>query len=104
MARPSTPPILSELRGASTPASQVKALRELKNDVIGHDQKKEMWVGLGVLNPLVRILSSYKGSGKRRRRDTNGNPGQARSKASRNDEEEARLQAVIIVGSLAHGQ
>ena len=101
MTRPSTPPILSELRSASSPASQVAALRALKNEVIGHEQKKEMWVGLGVLAPIARILNTHKGNGKRRHRDVSTN--QSKHRASRSDEEEARLQAIIIVGSLAHG-
>lgn len=104
MTRPATSSILSELRSASSPASQVKALRQLKNEVIGHAQKKEIWIGFGVLAPLHRILNSYKGNGKRRHREANGNTNQAQPNSSRNDEEEARLQAVIIVGSLAHGQ
>ncbi|KAL9125147.1 MAG: hypothetical protein Q9217_005604 [Psora testacea] len=103
MTRPSTPPILSELRSASSPASQVKALRQLKNELIGHEQKKEMWVGLGILTPLVRILNSYKGDGKRKPRDTDGDRNQEEAARPRTREEEARLQAIIIIGSLAHG-
>ena len=104
MTRPSTPPILSELRSASSPASQIKALRQLKNEIIGHDQKKQMWVGLGILAPLVRILNTYKGDGKRRARNSDGEGRRRSTKEVRTEEEEARLQAVIIVGSLAHGQ
>lgn len=103
MTRPSTPPILSELRSASSPASQVAALRALKNEVIGHEQKKEMWVSLGVLAPIARILNTHKGNGKRRHRDVNSSINQLKHRGGRSDEEEARLQAVIIVGSLAHG-
>lgn len=104
MTRPSTPPILSELRSSSSPAGQVAALRALKNEIIGHEQKKEMWIGLGVLDPLVRILNSHKGSGKRRHRDVPGAQNSPKRKGSRTDEEEARLQAIIILGSLAHGE
>jgi len=103
MTRPSTPPILSELRSASSPASQVAALRALKNEVIGHEQKKEMWIGLGVLAPITRILNTHRGSGKKRHRDVNGSTNKSKQRGGRSDEEEARLQAVIIVGSLAHG-
>lgn len=104
MTRPSTPPILSELRSASSPASQVAALRALKNEIIGHEQKKAMWIGLGVLAPITRILNTHRGNGKRRYRDVNGSRGHSKSRGGRSDEEEARLQAIIIVGSLAHGQ
>ncbi|KAI0011733.1 ARM repeat-containing protein [Xylariaceae sp. FL0662B] len=36
---------------------QIAALRYLKNDVIGHVQKKEFWVRHGVLIPIVRIIA-----------------------------------------------
>lgn len=80
------------------------ALRALKHEIIGHEQKKEMWIGLGVLDPLVRILKSQKGNGKKRHRELHGNPMQTKRKGSRTDEEEARLQAILILGSLAHGE
>ena len=100
---PSTPPILSELRSPSSPASQVAALRALKNEIIGHEQKKEMWVGLGVIIQLARILNSYKASGKRKHKEISGGVDNGSRKRSRTDEEEARLQAIIIVSALAHG-
>ena len=103
MTRPSTPPILTELRSPSTPASQVAALRALKNEIIGHEQKKELWICLGVVTPIVRILHTSKGVGKRKSREINGAPKHKEKKIVRTDEEEARLQAIIIVGSLAQG-
>lgn len=103
MTRPSTPPILSELRSPSSPASQVAALRALKNEIIGHEQKKEMWIGLGVVAPIARVLNTHKGSGKRRHREVPAGPRYPDRRAGRTDEEEARLQAIIIVGSLAYG-
>lgn len=103
MTRPSTPPILSELRSASSPASQVAALRALKNELIGHEQKKEMWIGLGVLAPIARILNTHKGNGKKKYRDFHGDRNQSKQNGGRSDEDEARLQAIIIIGTLAHG-
>ena len=104
MTRPATPPILSELRNASSPASQIRALRDLKNEIIGHDEKKEQWVGLGVVTPLARILNSHRKNGKKKSREVNGAGHLTRSRTMRTEEEDARLQAVIIVGSLAFGQ
>ena len=104
MTRPSTPPLLSELRNASSATSQVAALRALKNEIIGHEQKKEMWIGLGVLAPIARILNTHKGSGKRRHRDVEGSRAHSKQKDGSRDEEEARLQAIVIIGSLATGQ
>ncbi|KAI9842145.1 MAG: hypothetical protein M1837_007432 [Sclerophora amabilis] len=103
MTRPATPPLLGQIRSPSSPASQVDALKALKNDIIGHEQKKEMWIGFGVLAPLVRTLSTSRSEGKRPTRDLNGNSGNIWEPASLTDEEQARLQATIIIGSLAHG-
>ncbi len=69
MIRPSTPPILSELQEASSAASQVKALKELKNELIGHEHKKELWIQLGVLTVLARILNSSSKGGKLKTRE-----------------------------------
>ena len=104
MIRPSTPLILSELRSASSSGGQVKALKDLKNELIGHEQKKELWIGLGVLTPLAGILNSYKANGKKKHRDINVSDGQWKAQNIHAGEEEARLQAIIVVGSLAYGQ
>ncbi|KAL9596871.1 MAG: hypothetical protein Q9219_005497 [cf. Caloplaca sp. 3 TL-2023] len=101
MTRPTTPPILAELRSSTSPTSQVAALRALKTELIGNEQKKRMWIGLGVLIPISRILNTSKGIGKRR--DLSKSGPSYRPASTRTDEEEARLQAIIIVGSLAHG-
>ena len=105
MTRPSTPPpILSELRSPSSTANQVVALRALKNDIIGHEEKKQMWVRLGAVVPLARILNTHKGSGKRKYKEVNGDGNFSGRRTVRSEEEEARLQAVIVVGSLAQGR
>lgn len=62
-----------------------------------------MWIGLGVVTPIVRILNTSKGVGKRKSREINGASKHKEKKVVRTDEEEARLQAIIIVGSLAQG-
>ena len=101
---PPIPPILSELRSASSPASHIAALRALKNEIIGHDLKKQAWIELGVLVPIARILNTYRGNGKRKHRDVHGNGALSKQRGHRSAEEEALLQAVIVIGSLARGQ
>ncbi|KAI9819823.1 MAG: hypothetical protein M1832_003898 [Thelocarpon impressellum] len=103
MTRPATPPILAQIRAPSSPAALLSALKALKNEIIGHDQKKEVWVNLGVLPVLVSALSPSRFEGKRRSREINGG-GAVRPqgpKAPLNEEEEIRLQATNIIGSLA---
>lgn len=103
MALPTTPPILSELRSSTSSINQVAALRALKNEIIGHEQKKREWVGLGVLAPLARILTTPRANGKRRESNGNRPAHHGKTALGRTDEEEARLQAIVIIGSLASG-
>ncbi len=101
MARPSSPPILAQVRNSRSPSEQIVALRALKNDIIGHQQKKEMWVGLGVIEPIVRIMTFNKAPGKqngKERHDHSFNSG------SISEKEMARLQALCVIGSLARGE
>jgi armadillo repeat-containing protein 8 len=101
MARVETSAILNELQTPSSISNQVQALRSLKNEIVGHNQRKEKWISQGVVLHLKRILETHKLSSKRRQRDV-GIIDSSREQP-RSDEEEARLQAIAIVGSLAHG-
>ncbi|KAI9752962.1 MAG: hypothetical protein M4579_005393 [Chaenotheca gracillima] len=102
MMRPETPPLLDKIKNPSSLAEHVQALRALKNEIIGHEQKKQLWIELGVLTPLLRTLSNPKTEGKRLSRDVNGSVNTKWDSSSLGDEEQARLQATIIIGSLAH--
>ncbi|KAL8872607.1 MAG: hypothetical protein Q9174_001788 [Haloplaca sp. 1 TL-2023] len=99
----SKPPILSELRSSTSAASQVTALRALKNAIIGYEQNKRLWIGQGVLVPLVRIINTVNGIGKRREQTGTRSTQHGKAALARSDEVEARIQAIIIIGSLAHG-
>lgn len=116
MARSSIPPALLELRSPTSPSAQVEALRDLKNEIVGHDQRKELAVRHGVVAPLARILrAEARRGGKRRARGgvANGNAvaaagssaaGPERRERDWGCEEEMRLQATVVVGSLALGE
>ena len=96
---------------------QIGALKQLKNDIIGHEQRKHLVLLRGVVEPLARTLAlglpSSKAGGKRRSAEVNGFGGATGSNqkagASRasvhgwGEEDEMRLQATLVVGSLAHG-
>lgn len=80
---------------------QLSALRTLKNEIVGHDQKKEKWVENGIIEPVVKILESSRSSP-----STNGkDSGRGRIPPSRSltGEESVRLQALQILASLANG-
>lgn len=91
--RPSPSYIAAQLPSFSSPDTRVAALRALKNELIGHDEKKELWVKSGVLKTLSATLSSGKGPMIHTEKCSE----------SRSEQEEARLQAIIVVGSIAQG-
>jgi hypothetical protein len=104
MTRAVTPPILLQLLNAESLSSQAAALRDLKNETIGHDQRKEAWVRWGLLPILADILAarglggrSATGSELKRGLKHRDLPG------SREEADDACLQAIILFGSLAQG-
>ena len=82
---------------SSSVEEQVAALKEVKNDIVGHDQRKELVVQHGIVGVLVRILGSYR----RAEHNTDGVPLEASGPWT--PEDDARLQATLILGSLANG-
>jgi len=99
MARPHDSPILDQLRTARTTTEQAAALRALKNDAVGHVQKKEQWIGLGVLEPIVRTIEADKASSK-----LNGKSKHRRfTSRPLTGEDDAQLQALQCLASFANG-
>lgn len=104
MTRTSTPPILLQFHNAESLSSQIATLRSLKNETIGHDQRKEDLITWGVIPILSKILALRQPSGKVvAGAELNGSDKGQRLSGARSEEEEACLQAIIIVGSLAQG-
>jgi len=100
MARPQSSPILAQLRSAKTYPEQTAALQALKNEIVGHIQKKEAWIGFGVLEPIVLTLSASRSPAKPNGKD-------ARTQlVSRplSDEDSVKLQALQLVASFANGK
>ncbi|RAK92171.1 armadillo repeat protein [Aspergillus costaricaensis CBS 115574] len=101
MTRASAPPLLLQLQNAETLSAQAAALRSLKNETIGHDQRKESWVRWGILPVLANILAARQSPGKgTASAELNGG---SKLRYPTSEEDEACLQAVIILGSLAQG-
>src|SRR2546423_1651601 len=115
--RPATPPGLIALRTPGSTTEQIAALKQLKNDLIGHEQRKHLLILRGIVEPLSRLLATTsapsKASGKRRSGEVNGTGASAAVNGSGvgtggtyhgwTEEDELRAQAIHIVGSLAHG-
>jgi hypothetical protein len=112
MGRSTIPPALAELSNPTSLEAQVVALRNLKNEIVGHEQRKELSVTHGVIRPLARLLhSEARRGGKRRRNVANGHgAGATQEEHMRQDledwttEDELRFQATLVVGSLANGE
>ncbi|OAA70472.1 Armadillo-type fold domain containing protein [Cordyceps fumosorosea ARSEF 2679] len=99
MTRPQSSPILAQLRGAKTFSEQTAALRALKNEIVGHVQRKEEWVAVGVLEPIVRTLAATRSPLRANGRDTR----QPAATRTLSDEESVKLQALQLIGSFAMG-
>lgn len=113
MGRSTIPPALSELSHPTSPDAQVEALQSLKNEIVGHEQRKELAVTHGVVKPLAGLLrAEARKGGKRRRGHANGNGNGLFDESRRSlkgladwtTEDELRFQATLVVGSLANGE
>ncbi|KAL4928299.1 armadillo repeat protein [Aspergillus undulatus] len=100
MTRAETPPILLHLQNADSLSSQATALRALKNEIIGHDQRKEAWVQLGLIPLLTNVLEA-RSFGKTA--DLKNSSKLYVLPGSREEADDACLQAIILLGSLAQG-
>ncbi|RDA83927.1 hypothetical protein CP532_3633 [Ophiocordyceps camponoti-leonardi (nom. inval.)] len=101
MASPLGSPILAQLRGAKSYPEQAAALRLLKNEIVGHIQKKEAWIALGVLDPIVSTLVDPSSSPAR----LSGKDARLLQLATRplSDEETVKLHALQLIASFANG-
>lgn len=99
MAGESGAPLLAYIRNAGSYSEQATALRSLKNDIVGHAQKKEAWLVQGALEPVVALLQASGSSSKA----ATGKPGRQTDAHALNEEENVRLQALQVLGSFASG-
>lgn len=98
MTRAAAPPILLQLHGAESVSAQTRALRTLKNELIGHDQRKERYIADGIIPTLAQVLiSRWPG---RTEPDEVSSQDRVSQKAEYYD---VCLQATLVVGSLAQG-
>ena len=92
---------ISTLGDLATPVHErLQVAKHLKNLIVGHDQRKELAVRHGVVQPLADIIAS--GSKGKRRLELNGVSLSAHEDHA-TAEEDLKLQAILIIGSLASG-
>ena len=101
MARIQSPPILSQIRVARSYSEQTAALRALKDDVVGHLQRKERWIENGILESLVKNLQTIRSPGGQNGDESHNNTGQPRPLA---ESERVRLLSLELLASFASGE
>jgi armadillo repeat-containing protein 8 len=103
MTQSSLPPVFEELHHPANSATQLAALKVLKNELIGHELRKRAWINYGIIPILSRTLSSRRShNGKRATRVSHGN-GFQDGPSMLSDDDASCLQAVVVLGILAHG-
>ena len=90
------------LKTSSSASEQLTALRTLKNQVIGHLDRKESFVRHGLIEALSKVLDACIGARPLNNgQTTNGSePNQPKASSVLDD---VHLQALILVSSLAQG-
>lgn len=112
--------ILTSLQTAQSYSAQTKALQALKNETVGHYMKKEKWVELGVLRPIVKVIlperpanwqaeDDQKNAGGReggpsRSSSHNRRPSSVTPPDNLPADDMARLQALEVLGIFASGR
>ncbi len=101
MARVQSPPILSQIRVARNHSEQVAGLRALKDEIIGHVQRKERWIENGILESLVKNLQATRSPSRTNGNDFRVPSGQSKPLA---DDELVRAQSLQLLASFACGK
>ena len=105
MVRSASVAALEELRNPTSLSAQVAALKHVKNEITGHDQRKVIAIKQGLILSLVQLLESSAGVGsKRSSQEVNGHRDKSSTHSEWSDEEELRLQALMVVESIAQGE
>jgi armadillo repeat-containing protein 8 len=88
---------LEEIRAPTNPAAQIAALKYIKNDIVGHDQRKASLLRGGLPIYLTRILETKSAH------ELNRHVNRQNSHSNWSEHDELRLHAILITGSLAQG-
>ncbi|KAI6550186.1 hypothetical protein MCOR04_011309 [Pyricularia oryzae] len=100
MARAPAPALLAQLRNARSFSEQYSLLRQLKTEIIGHVQRQQRWVVLGILEPVVQILRNSRSQAKPNGKDTKT---YSTTLKPLSEEDSVRLQIIQILAGFAHG-
>ncbi|KAK4155114.1 armadillo-type protein [Chaetomidium leptoderma] len=98
MAKIQSPPVLSQIRDARNYSEQASALRALKDEIIGHVQRKEWWIENGILESLVKILQN----GRSPTRSNGKERSHIRPPEALTEDEGVRLLSLQLLASFAN--
>jgi armadillo repeat-containing protein 8 len=101
MVRVQSPPILAQLRAARSHSEEIATLRLLKDEIVGHVQRKEKWIEQGILDFLVKALTSTRSPVRLNGKESRGHHAQPRTLS---EDELVRLQALQLLASIASGE
>ncbi|KAI1914746.1 hypothetical protein LOZ52_003871 [Ophidiomyces ophidiicola] len=93
--------IFADFRDPHAPYDRLTALRALKNDLVGHDQKKAMWIEKGVVPVLSAILFEPLSAEKDPVTPADGAERLPVHRVDRAERDAIHREAVVIIGSLA---
>lgn len=103
MAEPLLLDAVAQLRNPINSEAHIAALKHLKNESIGHVEKKAELIRHGIVDALGQTLTNAtKSRGKRRNHQVDASLN-AQSKHSWEEEDEIRIQAILLLSSIAHG-
>ncbi|KAJ2891217.1 armadillo repeat protein [Zalerion maritima] len=92
MAQSQGPDVVVRLRNCQNPTETAAALRNIKNEIIGHVKKKELYISAGILQFLVAICAT----------SWDDQPSSSSSR-SLSSIDETRLLALQLISSFAQG-
>ena len=90
-------PCVAQLQSARDTTEQAAALRQIKNEIVGHPLKKELVVSQGVLDPVVRLAL------RQSHRPDPAAHNHTFAIRPLHEDETIRLQALHILASIAQG-
>lgn len=90
---------VAAVNNAGNVEEQITRLRQLKNEIIGHEQRKEAVIKTGLVQTLIDIVAK---SNQGRGRQEGGVPLLEAPTGIWTPEDEARLQATLILGVIAN--
>lgn len=89
-------PAVEAFKNAQSTQQQIDSLRKVKNSIVGHDQRKELAVKDGILEALIAVI-------RRHTRPSEQNGAANGHTQLWTEQDEARLHATVILGSIAAG-